>query len=533
MWLWAVAASLFGAIGCSSTAPELGRERSSKTSREHDAQSSVASNGALARVRASGVLRWGGDRQGGEPFVFEAPENPGTLIGFEVEIANALAHAIGVEAEFVQSDWSTLIPALERGTFDVALNGIEVIAALEGRVLFTRPYFVFSERLVARAGDEAIRDLASLRGRKVGTLAASQAWFTAEEMGAKTVPYEGVDEPFLDLAAGRTDAVLLDDIIVARYASRHPGLRVIGDVGAGTYAIAVRPEDGDLRDGLDVALGRMIAAGELRAILARWGLDSARQDALAQHGRAASPAELATHAHAPGGTAEQVPQSGGREAATSRAQGLGRHHILLFLKGAGVTLFISVAAMLLAVPLGLALALARLYTRRLRYATAFAVELLRGTPVLLQLYVLYFGLAPVLRLDALGAAVLGLGLNYAAYESEIHRAGILAVPRGQMEAALSLGMTRPMALRRIVLPQAFRVSLPGIANDFIALLKDSSLVSVITVVELTKRMTITAVDTRSWLLPGLICGALYFAMSYPLARLARRLERRLGARAVH
>jgi polar amino acid transport system substrate-binding protein len=89
-------------------------------------------------------------------------------------------------------------------------------------------------------------------------------------------------------------------------------------------------------------------------------------------------------------------------------------------------------------------------------------------------------------------------------------------------------MSRGLALRRIVLPQALRTALPGVANDFIALLKDSSLVSVITVVELTKRMAITAVDTRGWLLPGLACAALYFAMSYPLARLARRWERRLG-----
>jgi polar amino acid transport system substrate-binding protein len=89
-------------------------------------------------------------------------------------------------------------------------------------------------------------------------------------------------------------------------------------------------------------------------------------------------------------------------------------------------------------------------------------------------------------------------------------------------------MSTPLALRRVLLPQAFRLALPSVTNDFIALLKDSSLVSVITVVELTKRMTITAVDTRSWLLPGLACAALYFAMSYPLSRLARRLEAKLA-----
>jgi len=156
------------------------------------------------------------------------------------------------------------------------------------------------------------------------------------------------------------------------------------------------------------------------------------------------------------------------------------------------------------------------------------VELFRGTPVLLQLYVLYYGLAPVVRIGAIPAAIVGLGMNYAAYEAEVYRAGVTAVPSGQMEAALSLGMSVPLAMRRIVLPQAMRFALPNVTNDFIALLKDSSLVSVITVVELTKQMTITAVDLRGWLIPGLLCAALYFAMSYPLSRWAKRLEARLA-----
>jgi polar amino acid transport system substrate-binding protein len=98
----------------------------------------------------------------------------------------------------------------------------------------------------------------------------------------------------------------------------------------------------------------------------------------------------------------------------------------------------------------------------------------------------------------------------------------------QSEAGLALGMSRWLTLRRIVLPQAVRVALPGIANDFIALLKDTSLVSVITVVELTKQMTITAVDLRGWLVPGMLCAGLYLAMSLPLSHLARGLERRLA-----
>jgi polar amino acid transport system substrate-binding protein len=203
--------------------------------------------------------------------------------------------------------------------------------------------------------------------------------------------------------------------------------------------------------------------------------------------------------------------------------------ILLFLEGALVTLVISLAAMALAAPLGLGLALVRLESPRLRpFATAY-VEIVRGTPVLLQLYLLYYGLAGVLPLGPWTAAIVGLGLNTAAYEAEIYRGAIGAVPRAQWEAALALGATRRLALRTVILPQGLRLAIPGVTNDFISLLKDSSLVSVLTVVELTKRMTITAVDARGWLLPGALCAALYFALGYPFARLARRLERRLAA----
>jgi polar amino acid transport system substrate-binding protein len=161
-----------------------------------------------------------------------------------------------------------------------------------------------------------------------------------------------------------------------------------------------------------------------------------------------------------------------------------------------------------------------------RGALTAYVEVMRGTPVLLQLFVIYYGVADVVRLPAFVAALLGLGLNYAAYESEIYRSALEAVPRGQLEAARILGLTPWQTLRLVRAPQAFRLALAPMTNDFVALLKDSSLVSVLTVVELTKQTQIFATNIGSWLVPGLLCGALYLAMSLPLSHLARRLEQR-------
>jgi polar amino acid transport system substrate-binding protein len=156
------------------------------------------------------------------------------------------------------------------------------------------------------------------------------------------------------------------------------------------------------------------------------------------------------------------------------------------------------------------------------------VEVLRGTPLLLQLWVIYFLLPELhVRLHPFWAGVLGLALNYSAYEAENYRAGLLAIPKGQMEAALALGMSTWTALRRVVIPQAVRIVIPPVTNDFIALFKDTSVCSVIAVTELTGRYRHLLVDHPHDVLElGLLTALLYLLMSYPLSLVARRLERR-------
>ena len=130
-------------------------------------------------------------------------------------------------------------------------------------------------------------------------------------------------------------------------------------------------------------------------------------------------------------------------------------------------------------------------------------------------------------MNAFCAAILGLGLNYAASEAENYRAGIQSIPRGQTEAALALGLSRGQALRRVVLPQALRVVIPPVTNDFIAMFKDSSIVSVITMVELTKVYGMLATSTYDYIGLGLMTAGIYFALSYPASLGANWLERRL------
>jgi polar amino acid transport system substrate-binding protein len=155
----------------------------------------------------------------------------------------------------------------------------------------------------------------------------------------------------------------------------------------------------------------------------------------------------------------------------------------------------------------------------------------RGTPLMLQLYAIFFLLPKLgIELSPIVAAISGLAINYSAYEAEIYRAGFQAVPLGQWEAALSLGMTRGQAIRRILLPQAFRLVIPPVTNDFIALFKDTSVCSVVTVVELTKRYSVLALSTGAIVELAAVTAVLYLLMSYPLSLVARWSERRLAGK---
>jgi polar amino acid transport system substrate-binding protein len=481
----------------------------------HEVASVVAAQGD---AQSSSELRWGGDAEGGSPFVEADPADPARVVGFEVEIAQLLAEGLGREPRFIQVGFTSLDAAAARGDFDVGLSGIEDSPARRARLAVTIPYYQFREVLTVREVDAAtFRTLADLRGRRVATLGATLAYDLLVEAQARfglvPVVYEDDVHPYTDLILGRVDAVLLDEVLAARGARRNPGLRnQPTGVGVGYYVGITAPENAALRDRMNEILLGAMKDGRLESIFRRWDMwneDQPRLYAeLLSGGRPERPAEDRV-----------TPPRAGWEAAVRYLPALGRAAI--------VTLVLSCLSMALAVAIGVLIASGRVYGPRVvRTALTAWVELVRGTPLLLQLFVLYFGLAALVQLPAFLAALIGLGLNYAAYESEIYRGALEAVPSGQLDAARTLGLSERQTLVFVRGPQAFRLALAPMTNDFVALLKDSSLVSVITVVELTKETSIFAANIGSWLLPGAMCAAIYLAMSLPLARLARTLERR-------
>ena len=466
------------------------------------------------------VLRWGGDAEGGAPFVEADPNDPAVVRGFDVEVAAIIAKALGRTPQFVQVAWASIDASVRRGDFDIGMSGVEDTPARRSQLAVTIPYFEFREVLTVRRADAGkYRSLADLRGRRVGTLGGTQAYEllldAARTHGVVAVSYDDDVHPYTDVVAGRLDAVLLDHIIAARAERRTAGLLTEPTaVAVGHYVAVLAPGQEALRNRVNGILRDAMRDGRLEQIYRRWEIWDDRQ------------AEFLRTA----GSLEASPDPG-----TVDVAGPGRPPALLdatlrylpaVLRAAVISVVLSCLSMALAVFVGVLVASGRLYGNRwLRVLLTVYVEVTRGTPVLLQLFVIYYGLSSVIRLPAFVAAWIGLGLNYAAYESEIYRGALLAVPVGQLEAARTLGFTEVQILRLIRGPQAFRLALAPMTNDFVALLKDSSLVSVITVIELTKQTQIFAANVGSWVLPGALCAALYLAMSLPLSRLARRLER--------
>ncbi|GAC1463883.1 MAG: ABC transporter substrate-binding protein/permease [Isosphaeraceae bacterium] len=468
---------------------------------------------ALAHVKRTGKLVYGSDKEGGGPYIFPNPESPRDVVGFEVELMTALARDVGAKPVFSQGQWDQLLQNLNAGLVDLVINGYEWTETRAQNFIATRPYYVYRLQLMTRRGGP-IRSLDDLRrpgaggGKwKVAVLAASGAerfLSQQESRHVEIIRCSGTTDAMTAVANRQYDATLQDLPAARFYRERFPTLDFVGDaVAGGVYVIYFRRGDEPLRDAIDRQLSHLIDSGELRELYRRYGLWDQAQEVLVT-----------------------LTRDSFRVSSTPDLKGLPllRRYAWALFEASIVTIVLSVVSMPLAMILGLLVALGRLYgPAPLRVVLSGYVELLRGTPLMLQLFVLFY----LLNLGPWKSAIIGLAVNYSAYEAEIYRAGLQAIPVGQMEAALALGMSRTLALRRVIVPQAVRIVIPPVTNDFIALFKDTAVCSVINMVELTKQYSILANSTGGVVEFAIATSALYLAMSLPLSWFSRWSEGRL------
>jgi polar amino acid transport system substrate-binding protein len=477
-------------------------------------------------------LRWGADADGGMPYAFKDPADPSKMIGFEVDLANALAKEMNRPIEFTQYPFDKLADGLVRGDLDFAMNGLEIRPDLQRKVDFTRPYYVYKLQLVVRADEHRFSDFEDVKNGKslvIGTLEGSAAERVLDKWKIKKKSYGDQEGPFQDLLK-ENDGVFLDLPVMRYYAKNDPMVKYArrtakfkfaGEaIEPGVYAIAVSKNNKELKNEFNQAMLKLVQDGELQRIYKQWHIWNDDQKMLDDLEKLKNVVGYEVEA-------DSSPMTFG---------GFFPH----LCEGAVVTVQISVASMALAIVLGLAIALCRLYAPRPVQLLAIAyVEFFRGIPVLLLLYFLYFTLPDLagqyhlpfdLKLSAWWAGVIGFGLNYAAYEAEIYRAGIGSIPHGQWEAAAALGLSNQQTFRRIILPQAIRVILPPMTSDFVALFKDTSVVSVIAVVELNKQYQILTKSGADIMQVAMTTAALYLIMSVPLGYASRYLEKRWGTK---
>ena len=455
----------------------------------------AAAQTTLERVRANGRVRVGIDATY-PPF---GMAEGGEFRGFDVDIARAIARQLRVDAELINASFDGVFPALQNGNFDLVISAVTITPERSGTLLFSDPYIETGQQIVVR-DDSSITGLGDLAGRTVGVQINTTAQFTLEKHpGISIAKYNTIDLALLDLQNGRVDAVASDGPVL-RFMMRNsfPGLKAVGaEYTDEKFGVVLARGSDDLRRAVNAALWAMQESGEYTRIYTKWFGDRATQGTLDAASTALDPSLIAR---------------------TWR----------FFLRGVWMTAAMAVSSLILCLPLGLALALARVQSNRILSApAAIYVEVMRGTPLLVQILFVYFVLPSFgVNLPAYASGILALTLNASAYVSETIRAGILSIDAGQMEAARTLGMSYAQAMRRIILPQTFRRVVPPLTNEGIALLKDSSLVSVIGLTELARTGQELASRYAAPLTIWPLVALLYLVLTFPLTRVAEYLERR-------
>ncbi|MBI2299071.1 MAG: ABC transporter permease subunit [Armatimonadetes bacterium] len=455
--------------------------------------------GTLNQVRAAGVLRVGTDATYPP---FESKTEAG-FEGFDIDLVERLARDLGVRVAWVNTAFDGIFPALLAGKFDLVASSVTITPERTAQMRFTRPYYNAGQLIAVARGGPSFETLTALSGHTVGVQINTTGQFVLEKQGGVSIrKYNSIDLALLDLRARRLDAVLSDAPTV-RYMIRKgfPELTTVGKpLTEEFYGLAMRPDDTDLQAALDQSLEKLDTDGGYAALHRKWFGEPAFLPQLAT----AKPREEA--AKAPGAGEVLRP----------------------LLRGLRVSLELTLLALLAGLPLGLLVSLVRMSSfRPVAWLAGFYIELMRGTPLLVQIFAIYYVLPAIgVRLPALPSALVALSLNVAAYIAEILRAGVQSIDVGQMEAARSLGLSYGLAMRLVVLPQAFRRVVPPLTNEAIALLKDTSLVSVVAISELTRSGSELASRLGRPTLVWPLVAALYLLLTFPLSRLSARLERR-------
>jgi His/Glu/Gln/Arg/opine family amino acid ABC transporter permease subunit len=472
------------------------------------ASCSSSSGSTLDEVKDSKILRVGTEGTY-SPFSYHDPAT-NQLTGYDIEVITAVAGKLGAKPEFVEAPFDAIFASLVSKRFDIVANQVTKNADREAKYALSVPYTVSDGVIVTRTDDSSITKLSDLKGKTTAQSSTSNWAQVAKDAGAKVEAVEGFTQAVTLVKQKRVDATVNDNLAVLEYTktTKDQDVKIAAKTGdTSEQVFALRPEDTTLRDAVNTAVTELKADGTLKTISEKYfATDVSVGDAGAEPTERAAPTQS---------TWELVRDSAGPMA-------------LAMIKA---VIPLTAISFVVGLVIALVVALMRLSSISIVSQIArFYVSLIRGTPLLVQLFLIFYGLPAIgLTFNSFTAAIIAFSLNVGGYAAEVIRSAILSVPRGQWEAASTIGMGYATSLRRIILPQAARTAVPPLSNTLISLLKDTSLASVVLVTEVLRVAQVAAAPTFQFFPLYLLAAAYYWivclALSFGQQRVETRLER--------
>ena len=451
------------------------------------------------------------------PFTFL--EN-GKLEGFEIDTWNEIGKRIGYNVKFKPASFSGLFGMLESGKVDTIANQISVSDERKEKYYFSTPSVYSGAQIIVKKDNDTVKSFNDLKDKKVGVDLGSNYEKIVKEKGkdlnVKVITYQNTDAAFNELLLGRIDAVVIDRVsAIATIKEKGLNLKLAGepiDKIENAYPFVKDKNGKELVDKVDSALNAMRNDGTLKEISEKW---------------------LGMNVTTPNNVENSNNLDNTHTSGVSFDFMYSLKLIPMLLNAMKVTISLSIFGMILGLVVGIVLAIIRVYKLPvLKQIAEVYISFFRGTPLLVQLFLLYFGIPQVIpalqNMSAYMAALIGLGLNASAYIAEILRSSIDAIDRGQMEACLSLGMTKGEGLRRIILPQAFKIAVPPLGNIFVDTVKGSSLAFTLGVVELLAKAQMAASSSYKFFESYIIVAIMYWIVIQFFSYIQKILERKLS-----
>ena len=470
--------------------------------------------------------------------------------GIDMDIMRAICEELGYKPKFVNVSFDSIVAGVSAGKYDVGASGITINEERAEKVLFSDAYIKAKQVVLAKS---AVADEATLLTMKVGvqTGTTGDLYVTEKFSESNIVRYTTYSTAVLALKNGTVDALVLDDGPAKSFANKES--LVVSSINLGledeNYGFIFKKGNTDLQKEFNDAIKKLTEDGTIDKIINYYNdANGDKKSYYANRGESSTSGSKASASNISGAvsplylsvshTAEPETADVGSIIDDIQNSIFEKNRWKYLTTGLKNTIIITLLALFIGLVLGVLIAIVRSVhdmmgkLKILNTVCKVYVTVIRGTPVVVQLLIIYFIIFATSSLNSIIIAAIAFGLNSAAYVAEIVRAGINAVPKGQLEAGFSLGLPFASTMILVILPQAFKNILPALCNEGISLLKETSISGYIGITDLTRAGDIIRSQTFDAVAPLLVVASIYLMIVLVLTYLVSRLERRLKASAV-